>query len=62
MEYKIVVKKVRSVFAAKVDQAAEDLTREVNENVARGWEPVGGVTIGAAGGASYLLQAMIKRR
>ena len=64
MEYKILVKKIGNALAMtrKVDQAADDLAREVNEYVARGWEPLGGVAMGVAGAAPYLLQAMIRRR
>jgi hypothetical protein len=64
MEYKILVKKIGNALAMtrKVDQAADDLAREVNEYVARGWEPLGGVAMGVAGTAPYLLQAMIRRR
>jgi hypothetical protein len=47
---------VNSVFSYK--KALEQLEREVNEAMALGWEPVGGV---AVAGATYF-QAMIKRR
>ena len=62
MEYRIVVKKVTNVLLRDVDKAAEQLGREVNQLAAMGWEPVGGVAMGEAGTAPYLLQAMVKRR
>ena len=47
------------------DEAACDvhqISKQVTEQLGAGWEPVGNVTIGDAGTAPYLLQAMIKRR
>ena len=61
MEYKVIVKKVGGI-TRKVDNAAEELMREVNEHIARGWEPMGGVAMGVAGTAPYILQAVIRRR
>jgi hypothetical protein len=61
MEYKVIVKKVGGL-TRKVDNAAEELMRDVNEHIARGWEPIGGVEMGVAGTAPYLLQAVIRRR
>jgi len=62
MEYKIVVKKVTNALLRDVDKAAEQLARDVNKLAALGWEPSGGVAVGSAGTAPYLLQAMVKRR
>ncbi len=62
MEYKILVKKVGMGLTRKIDQAAEELAKEVNEYIARGWEPAGGIAVGAVGSASYLTQAMVRRR
>ncbi|MGA2444454.1 MAG: hypothetical protein ABSG50_03365 [Opitutaceae bacterium] len=39
-------------------RALERLTKEVNEAIAQGWEPQGGITIYG----TQMLQAMIKRR
>ena len=62
MEYKVIVKEVTSVVSRNVDKAADELSREVNEHIAHGWEPLGGVAIGGAGTAPYLFQALLKRR
>ncbi len=62
MEYKVIVRKVGMGLTRKIDQAAEELTKEVNEHIARGWEPAGGVAMGVAGTAPFLLQAVIRRR
>jgi hypothetical protein len=39
-------------------RALERLTKEVNEAIAQGWEPLGGVSVCDA----QFMQAMIKRR
>ena len=62
MEYKVIVQKVANALTRNVSKAAADLSREVNKHVAQGWEPLGGVAIGDAGTAPYLLQTMIRRR
>ena len=54
MQYKVIL--VSSAFSFK--RALEQFTREVNDAIAEGWEPLGGV---AYNGPS-LVQAMIKRR
>lgn len=54
MQYEI-LSTITSCSGAK---ALEKFTREVNEAVALGWEPVGGIAFAN----SRLLQAMIKRR
>ncbi len=54
MQYRII--SVTNVFSAK--RALEQLAREVNEAIALGWEPQGGITLHAG----QFLQAMIKRR
>jgi hypothetical protein len=53
MQYKII--SVSSVFSGS--KALEKLTKEVNEAIALGWEPVGGLT---TNGATFY-QAMVKR-
>ncbi len=54
MQYRVIF--VSNVFSAK--RALEQLAKEVNEAIALGWEPQGGVTMHAG----QFLQAMIKRR
>jgi hypothetical protein len=54
MQYKVIT--VTAVFSGS--KALEKLTKEVNEAIALGWEPVGGIAFANA----CLLQAMIKRR
>lgn len=55
MQYRII-----SVCAAfSRSKALERLTKEVNEAIALGWEPIGGL---ATVGGQCFLQAMIKRR
>ena len=55
MQYKVI--SVMAVFAKS--KALEKLAQEVNEAMAMGWEPVGGV---AAVHGNLVVQAMIKRR
>ena len=55
MQYKII--SVCAVFSRS--KALEKLTKEVNEAIAMGWEPIGGLA--TVGGQSFF-QAMIKRR
>ena len=54
MQYQII--SVTAVFSGT--KALEKFTKEVNEAMAMGWEPVGGVAF--SGNAFF--QAMIKRR
>ncbi len=42
-----------------ISRALERLTAKVNEAIARGWEPLGGVTVSDKG---TVAQAMVKRR
>jgi hypothetical protein len=62
MEYKIIVKNVGMGLTRKIDQASEDLAKEVNEYISRGGEPAGGVAMGVAGAGAtpFLLQAMVR--
>jgi hypothetical protein len=62
MTYKILVKKIDNALKRNVDKAAAELTEQVNQELSLGWEPAGGVAIGSAGSAPYLLQALVKRR
>lgn len=62
MEYRLVKHKVSAVLAKNVAKLADEFTRQVNEHIRSGWEPVGGVAIGTAGSQTYLIQALIKRR
>jgi hypothetical protein len=54
MQYKII--SVSAVFSGS--KALEKLTKQVNEAIALGWEPIGGLTACSA----IFCQAMIKRR
>ena len=62
MEYRVIKKRISAVLARNVSVAVEDFGREVYEQLKSGWEPVGGVAVGAAGSHTYLFQAVIKRR
>lgn len=53
-EYRVIA--VSRAFSQK--KAIRQLEQEVNEAIARGWEPIGGV---AVGGNTYY-QALVKRR
>jgi hypothetical protein len=62
MDYQIVTQKVTNAFVRNLPKAVEELTRQVNERLKSGWEPIGGIQIGSAGSAPYLMQALVKRR
>ena len=53
MQYKVIV--IGSAFSTK--RALEKLAKEVNDAIADGWEPLGGVACNQA----ELFQALIKR-
>jgi hypothetical protein len=55
MQYKIIT--VTAVFSAA--KALEEFTKQVNEAIALGWEPTGGLT---TVGCQCFYQAMVKRR
>ena len=55
MQYRLI--SVTNCFSCK--RALERLTKEVNDAIAQGWEPLGGVSIAYG---NQLVQAMIKRR
>jgi hypothetical protein len=63
MEYKILVVKAGSAWKTDFDRAAQEMSRQVNEAIRNGWEPLGGVNVGktTATERPYLLQAVIKR-
>lgn len=54
MQYRVI--SVSAVFS--MNRALERLTKEVNEAITLGWEPVGGIAFSS----TSLMQAMIKRR
>jgi hypothetical protein len=54
MQYRVI--SASNCFSPK--RALERLVKEVNEAIALGWEPQGGITIHGV----QLLQAMVKRR
>lgn len=59
MEYKIVVvKAVAGFLTMRFELATEKLSAEVNQQIALGWEPQGGVSYTVP----YLFQAMTRRR
>ena len=62
MEYRILRKKISAVLASNVSKHVDEFGREVSEQLKGGWEPVGGVSVGAAGSHTYLFQAVVKRR
>ena len=64
MQYKIVAVKAKVTGLVRVDleKFTADLVAQVNDQIAQGWEPLGGVTYTPlASGGSHLLQAMVKR-
>ena len=61
-EYKVVVKEVTSVIWRDVDKAAQELSRDVNADLASGWEVQGGIASIQAGTGVYLIQALQRRR
>lgn len=63
MEYKIVVLTAVKTFGTDFEQAARELTAQVNAEIQLGWEPLGGVNVGSTMSTRepYLLQAMIRR-
>jgi hypothetical protein len=54
MQYRVIT--VCQVFSPR--KALDKLTKEVNDAINQGWEPLGGVTLA---GTTYL-QALLKRR
>ena len=64
MEYKIVVVKALGLLGTNFEAAAEKLAEEVNQHIALGWEPQGGVSVGQTWNVKtpYLFQAMTRRR
>jgi hypothetical protein len=61
-EYKVVVKEVTSVIWRDVEKASQELARDVNTDLASGWEPQGGIASIQAGTGVYLIQALQRRR
>jgi hypothetical protein len=65
MQYKIVTVAVKPGFlGTNFEVGAEKLAAAVNEYIAAGWEPQGGVSIGESRGLKtpHLFQAMVKQR
>jgi hypothetical protein len=54
-------KEVTTLVWRDVRKAADDLARDVNSELASGWEPQGGIASIQAGAGVYLIQAMFKR-
>jgi hypothetical protein len=62
MEYQLIIKKVEAGFwGLNFEAAAEKFAIEVNQQIARGWEPQGGTGMAGPQMRPYLFQAMIKR-
>ena len=63
MQYKVVVVDAVKGWGTDFEKAADELSRLVNEQIAQGWEPTGGVNVGRTQSTEnpYLLQAMVKR-
>ena len=63
MQYKVVVVDAVKDWGTNFEKAAAELSRQVNEEIAHGWEPIGGVNVGRTQSTEkpYLLQAMVKR-
>jgi len=60
MEYRIVKIDCGSPVARDADKAAAELAAVVNELIAEGWVPVGGLATASIGTGIYLLQAMTR--
>ena len=59
MQYRVIcVSKTGLILTAFPKRTLELLIKEVNEAIAQGWEPLGGVSVYDA----QFMQAMIKRR
>lgn len=59
MQYRVMcVNNTGFSLTAFPKRALERLTKEVNEAIAQGWEPLGGVSVYG----TQFMQAMIKRR
>ena len=63
MQYKVIVVGAVKGLGTNFPKAAEQLADAVNEEIAQGWEPLGGVNVGRTMSTEepHLLQAMIKR-
>lgn len=61
-EYRVIAKEVTSIVWRDVEKAAQDLSSEVNDALASGWEPQGGIASIQAGTGVYLIQALARRR
>ncbi len=61
MSYKILVVNAVSGFGTDFQDAAERLAKLVNEEIASGWAPSGGVAVGETMSTKepYLFQAMV---
>lgn len=63
MSYKILVVNAVSGFGTNFQDAADRLADLVNEEIASGWTPLGGVAVGETMSTKepYLFQAMVTR-
>ena len=61
-DYKVTAKEVTSVIWRDVEQAAQELARDVTAELSAGWEPQRGIAGIQAGTGVYLIQALSRRR
>ena len=63
MEYKVVVVAASRLLGTDFEKGAQELSKAVNQQIAEGWEPLGGVSTGKTQQTEkpFLLQAMVKR-
>lgn len=64
MDYKVIVVKCTGLLGTDFEGAAEKLAALVRQQIALGWEPLGGVALGESGGTKtpHFFQAMVKPR
>jgi len=63
MEYKVIVVNAVKTFGTNFEETAQELSEMVNQEIQKGWEPLGGVNVGSTMSTNepYLLQAMIRK-
>lgn len=63
MSYKILVVNAVSGFGTNFQDAADRLAKLVNEEIASGWTPLGGIAVGETMSTKepYLFQAMVEQ-
>ena len=63
MQYKVVIVNTVKGLTMNFGRAAQELADKVNEEIANGWEPIGGIATGKTqtNKEPHLFQAMVKR-